>query len=85
MINKFLVKASNLLSDAKFDQIDRAEKLIWAGYLPIYDKGAKQIQWIPAVLNSDSEPLFGDKLIMKKVNKDTAKSIFSLINVEPEF
>ena len=85
MISKFMVKASNLLSDAKFDQIDRAEKLLWAGYLPIYDKGAKQIQWIPAVLNSDSEPLFGEKLIMKKVNKDTAKSIFSLINVEPEF
>lgn len=85
MINTFITKASNLLTDAKFEQIDRASKLIEAGYLPIYDRGAKEIQWIYAVLNTGSEPLFGEKLIMKKVNKDTARSIFSMVNVEPEF
>lgn len=80
----FLTKASAIFTDAKFDQIDRASKLLEAGYLPIYDKSQKQIQWTYAVINSGSEPLFGEQLIMKKVNKDTAKSIFSMINVEPE-
>ena len=79
MINKFMVKASNLISDAKFSQIDRAEKLIQAGYLPIYNCSNKTITWVYAITDKDS--LFGSELTMNKVNKDTARAIYDLLNV----
>lgn len=79
MLNSFLTKASNVFSDAKFNQIDRAEKLIQAGYLPIYNCKDKTINWIYAVIGKEN--LFGNELTMNKVNKDTARAIFDLINV----
>ena len=79
MINTFMVKASNLISDAKFNQIDRAEKLIQAGYLPLYNSKEKTITWVYALLEKDS--LFGSELTMNKVNKDTARAIYDLLNV----
>lgn len=79
MLNSFLTKASNIFSDAKFSQIDRAEKLIQAGYLPVYDTNNKSINWIYAVIGKES--LFGNELTMSKVNKDTARAIYDLINV----
>lgn len=79
MLNSFITKASNIFSDAKFNQIDRAEKLIQAGYLPIYDVNNKSINWIYAVIGKEN--LFGNELTMNKVNKDTARAIFDLINV----
>lgn len=79
MLNSFITKASNIFNDAKFNQIDRAEKLIQAGYLPIYNCNDKSINWIYAVIGKEN--LFGNELTMNKVNKDTARAIYNLINV----
>lgn len=82
MLSTTLVKASNLFNDAKFDQIDRAKKLMESGYIPLYAKNTKTMTWYYAI--TDGEPVFGETSVMKKVNKDTARSIFELLNVEPD-